>query len=89
VGNLPLLRAVLLGNGGVSVKKRVLNALELAARQSPAHATAILPTLFETMHFHARRAIADRAMVSYVRLNSRPALSAGASPSSAGLQAEP
>jgi hypothetical protein len=85
VENLPLLRAALLGGGGVSVKKRVLNVLELAARQSPAHADAILPTLFETMHFCARHAIADRAMVSYVRLNSRTALSAGASPSFAGL----
>jgi hypothetical protein len=89
VENLPLLRAALLGDGGVSVKKRVLHALELAARQSPAHAAAILPALFETMHFHARHAIADRAMVSYVRLNSRPALPTGASPSPAGSTAEP
>src|SRR5262249_55577856 len=87
VENLQLLRAVLLGEGTVSVKKRVIYVLELAARQSTAHASAILPTLYETMHFQSRYAVADRAMVSSVRLTSRFALSAGVSP--AGLKAEP
>jgi hypothetical protein len=89
VETLPLLRAALLGDGGVSVKKRVLYVLELAARHSPAHAAAILPALYETMHFQAKNAIADHAMVSYVRLNSQPDVPAGASPPPAGLQAEP
>jgi hypothetical protein len=89
VENLPLLRAALLGGDGVAVKKRVLHVLELAARQTPAHAAAILLALNEAMHFHARHAIADRAMVSYVRLNSLIALPAGAPSSPAGLQSEP
>ena len=74
VENLTLLRAMLLSDGGPGVKKRALSVLERAAGLSPAHAAAILPTLHEAMYFRARTAIADRAMVSYVRLRSRLAV---------------
>ncbi|MGO8951532.1 MAG: hypothetical protein ACLQUY_28530 [Ktedonobacterales bacterium] len=71
VENLPLLHAMLLGDGGRGAKKRVLFVLEQAARQGPSHAEAILPALHEAMYFRATDAVADRAMVSYVRLRSQ------------------
>ena len=68
VENVALLRAMLLGESGRGLKKLVLGVLERAASRSPAYATAILPALHEILYFRARYAIADRAMVSYVRL---------------------
>jgi hypothetical protein len=71
VENLPLLGALLLGDSERGVKKRVLAVLEQAAQQSTAHTAAILPTLHEAMYFYSKQSVADQAMVSYVRLQSR------------------
>ena len=76
VENLALLRAILLGDSERGVKKRVLVVLEQAAQQSPAHTATILPTLHEAMYFYARHSVADQAMVTYVRLQSRFSASA-------------
>lgn len=66
--NITLLRAALLDTSRRSAKRLALAALEQAARADPAVAERVLPVLEGAMHFQARRAIDERAMVGYVRL---------------------
>ncbi len=89
VENLSLLRALVLGDSERGVKKRVLVVLEQAAQQGPLHTAAILPTLHEAMYFYARHSVADRAMVSYVRLQSRISVMPVESTSPAASPAQP
>ena len=66
--NITLLRAVLLNTSRRSTKRLALAALERAARADAAVVAQVLPVLEGAMHFQARRAIDERAMISFVRL---------------------
>jgi hypothetical protein len=66
--NLLILRALLLGGAHLSTKKLALRALELAARQGEPYAGQILPVVEEAVHLSGRRAVDQRAMVAFVRL---------------------
>jgi hypothetical protein len=75
-GLLVPLRAILLGEGGINLKKRALVALERAARADADTARVIEPLLAEALHFRAEGAIDERVMVSYVRLGAATSLAA-------------
>jgi hypothetical protein len=66
--NLTTLRALLLGPARRNHKRLALRVLERAARLGGPAAAAIAPVLGEALHYRSKRAIADRVMVSYVRL---------------------
>jgi hypothetical protein len=66
--NVALLRAILLDTSPRSAKKRALAALERAGQTDAAVGASVLPVLEGALHFQARHAIDERAMVSYVRL---------------------
>lgn len=66
--NVGLLRAVLLDRSRRGAKRLALAALEHAGRADAEVAARVLPILEGAMHFQARHAIDERAMVGYVRL---------------------
>jgi hypothetical protein len=68
IENLPLLRALLLGRARLQTKKLALACLERAAGHGSIYAARIMPLLEETMDFRGKRAIAERIMVSFVRV---------------------
>lgn len=68
IENLPALRALLLSRCHINTKKLVLTCLEHAAQYNADSAARIVPVLADTMGFRGKRAIADRLMVSLVRI---------------------
>jgi len=68
VENLPLLRAMLLGNMRKSTKLTILKCLEQTALQHPENAPVIMQAIEPVMDYRAQEAIPDDVMLAFVRI---------------------
>lgn len=69
--NLPILRALLLGNAHRATKKQVLRCLEQAAHEGAQYAEPIQALLEDASHYRGKRAIDEPIIASYVRTRRR------------------